>query len=414
MMTNEGTMTLSDTSLLAVTGSFNNYAKLYMIGQAVLQNNGRVMNSSTNTPKTALLDNNATFINTGDFTNNAPFYNRNSFQNQQAGTVYLIDLFDSPGNVINYGAFVNTDSLVIRGRFDNNAGGRLSNSRNYIIIMNSGLLSNTPNGIVINGIGLTVASEKALAPLQYSYLINYGGFSNGGYLTNNSTMINQNFFDNYSPGRNPMNTDSYFTNNSQFTNTGRINNLGFIINSGFGVIQHNAKVFNNIFVIRNNGRLTIASDATFAISAGFCTNGYLIDNQGTMTCANQLILVNYFAASILGFSGPYLNYKVTTQPSNVTVPTNGTAAFTVATSGTQVAYQWQVSTDQGFTWTDLTNGSNYSGVTTASLRITNTPGSFNNYMYRAHVTGPQTGNDGDSDRATLTVSGNLKPFALKQ
>ena len=65
----------------------------------------------------------------------------------------------------------------------------------------------------------------------------------------------------------------------------------------------------------------------------------------------------------------------------------GTAAFTVGTnitSGT-VSYQWQVSTDNGFTFSNITNGGVYFGANTATLSVTNPPTSMNNYLYRCEV-----------------------------
>jgi hypothetical protein len=58
-----------------------------------------------------------------------------------------------------------------------------------------------------------------------------------------------------------------------------------------------------------------------------------------------------------------------------------TTTFTSNLTG--ASYQWQVDTGIGFT--NLVNGTNYSGVNTASLQVINSPSSFTHYRYRAIV-----------------------------
>jgi len=66
----------------------------------------------------------------------------------------------------------------------------------------------------------------------------------------------------------------------------------------------------------------------------------------------------------------------------------GTATFTVATaSGASYTYQWQVSTDGGSTWTNVSDDTNYSGSATATLLLSNIDLSFDNYKYQCLVTG---------------------------
>ncbi len=76
-------------------------------------------------------------------------------------------------------------------------------------------------------------------------------------------------------------------------------------------------------------------------------------------------------------------------PANQTICTDKVATFTVAvTAGTGPhSYQWQVSTNNGVSWTNVANGGVYSGATTATLTITAPPVSMNGYQYRAIVTG---------------------------
>ena len=63
--------------------------------------------------------------------------------------------------------------------------------------------------------------------------------------------------------------------------------------------------------------------------------------------------------------------SITTQPQNAsaTVGQSSPVSFTVTASGSGLSYQWQVSTDNGATFTDLTNGSGVSGAITSTLKL---------------------------------------------
>jgi len=65
----------------------------------------------------------------------------------------------------------------------------------------------------------------------------------------------------------------------------------------------------------------------------------------------------------------------------------GNASFGVSLAiPTGATYQWQVSTNNGSSWTNLSNGSFYSGVTDSILQITNPIYSMNGYLYRCLAT----------------------------
>ena len=72
---------------------------------------------------------------------------------------------------------------------------------------------------------------------------------------------------------------------------------------------------------------------------------------------------------------------ITTQPSNKTQAIGTTAKFTVAATGVNVAYQWQVSTDDGANWKN--SGSTGNKTTTLSIPVT---AARNGYKYRCKVT----------------------------
>ncbi len=64
----------------------------------------------------------------------------------------------------------------------------------------------------------------------------------------------------------------------------------------------------------------------------------------------------------------------------------GNASFGVSLAiPTGATYQWQVSTNNGSSWTNLSNGGFYTGVTDSILQITNPTYSMNSYLYRCVV-----------------------------
>ena len=94
---------------------------------------------------------------------------------------------------------------------------------------------------------------------------------------------------------------------------------------------------------------------------------------------------------------------IATQPLDQTIILNATANFDV--TGTSPVYQWQLSINGGVSYGNISNGINYSGATTSTLTITNTPASFDGHMYRVVLSSPGYACDGNitSDGALLTL-----------
>lgn len=122
---------------------------------------------------------------------------------------------------------------------------------------------------------------------------------------------------------------------------------------------------------------------------------------------------------------------ITGNPPNRTICVGASTTFSIsATNAT--GYQWQVNTGAGFT--NLVNGAPYSGVTTATLTITNATAAMNGYQYRCVATGvgsatsnlatlavPSTTvttiaqsnvtcNGGNNGSATVSASGSFPPY----
>lgn len=150
--------------------------------------------------------------------------------------------------------------------------------------------------------------------------------------------------------------------------------------SGFAPLVNNAN-FNNV------------NTATLTINATTAQNGSYrcIVGNGCMSVTSITAVVNVYPAP-----------SVTTQPKPVVTCQGINAYFTVGATGTGLTYQWQVSTNSGNTWANLTETLPYAGVTSSSLSIFGALNSFNNNQYRCYVSGlcsPSVASDG----AVLTV-----------
>lgn len=92
---------------------------------------------------------------------------------------------------------------------------------------------------------------------------------------------------------------------------------------------------------------------------------------------------------------------ISAHPQNAIACTNGNASFSVTATGTSLGYQWQLSTDGGTTW------NNISGATAASYSVTNVTAAMNNYRYRVIVSGTCAPTSLQSNAAILTVNNSI-------
>jgi len=76
---------------------------------------------------------------------------------------------------------------------------------------------------------------------------------------------------------------------------------------------------------------------------------------------------------------------ITQQPTDIAICTDKVGSFTAAVTGTSPTHNWQVSTNNGNTWTNVTNGGVYAGANTGTLTISAPPVSMSGYLYRDSV-----------------------------
>ena len=80
--------------------------------------------------------------------------------------------------------------------------------------------------------------------------------------------------------------------------------------------------------------------------------------------------------------------EIVNQPFDKTICSDSSTSFSVSSTGMSLLYQWQISTDGGSTWSDLSNGGTgpeYAGTTTWNLSVSNVPVTCNGYKYRVNV-----------------------------
>lgn len=155
--------------------------------------------------------------------------------------------------------------------------------------------------------------------------------------------------------------------------------------TGFGTITYQWQVSTNSGVswsnISNGG---IYSGAT----------GTILTLTGATTALNG----NWYRAVISGSCSPAANTNpatltvniaptVTGNPSDATICPNGNTSFTCSGTGSGITYQWQVSTNGGVSFSNITNGGVYSNATTTTLNITGAPATMNGYRYRCIISG---------------------------
>lgn len=147
----------------------------------------------------------------------------------------------------------------------------------------------------------------------------------------------------------------------------------------------------------SNGESTafpLSSNPTFTITGTGTRTAYLRARRTDGGC---------WSAGNKSASGTvYAVPGITLQPINRFIAPNANTTFSATASGTVTSRQWQVSTDNGGTWANITNTAPYSGTTTATLSITNATTALHQNQYR--MVASNNGCSIESDAATLSLT----------
>jgi hypothetical protein len=178
----------------------------------------------------------------------------------------------------------------------------------------------------------------------------------------------------------PVNTTGCTGGNATFSTTATGSGLTY----NWQVSTDAGTTWNNVSPSATTAILTLTG-----LTAGMNNNQYRCVVAGTCTSVG----INSNAATLS------LNTSIiiSSQPASTALCAGVNASFSISASGTGLTQQWQVSTDGGATW------SNISGATSTSLNLTAVTTSMNNNKYRAVLNGTCTSNLNSSE-ATLTVN----------
>ncbi len=142
------------------------------------------------------------------------------------------------------------------------------------------------------------------------------------------------------------------------------------------------------------------SGTPIQVTPGVTTTYTIVSVTGSNGCAGS----GNSGSAVITVTPPP---SISTQPANRTICSGQNTTFTVAAApplGT--TYQWQISTNGGTSYSNLTNAAPYSGVTTATLTITGATTALNLNRYRVVVTGVCPPNTVTSTGAILFVNAN--------
>jgi len=108
----------------------------------------------------------------------------------------------------------------------------------------------------------------------------------------------------------------------------------------------------------------------------------LTNGDGTVTAASYPTPADNDTNMVLDFQEAGAAPTVNTQPTDQRVFIDNDGTFSLADAGTD-NYQWQVSSDGGITFNDISDGTEYSGTQSGSLTIVSPDLDKNGYLYRA-------------------------------
>ncbi len=151
--------------------------------------------------------------------------------------------------------------------------------------------------------------------------------------------------------------------------------------------------------ISNGGFYAGATTGTLSIiGATAALNGSAYRLVATGNCVPVAANSNCVSLTVISAA------TVNRQPADTIVCTNSIATFTGAGSGINPVYQWQVSTNGGSAWANITNTAPYSGTTTGTLTINPAAASLSNYMYRVQVSNTTCAVKANSNAGMLTLN----------
>jgi Zn-dependent metalloprotease len=161
------------------------------------------------------------------------------------------------------------------------------------------------------------------------------------------------------------------------------------------------------------------SGNSFSHDTGAPTCGLRVQVKGQFTSAGAaqgtaIMTIHSDASCAIGCDGSNIAVgwsatagapAISSQPKDRSAAAGGTVVFGVDATGTPApAYQWQISTDGGTSYNNLTNVAPYSGVTTSTLTVTGVSPGLNGARYRAVVSNAAGSATSDGARLAILAS----------
>lgn len=198
-----------------------------------------------------------------------------------------------------------------------------------------------------------------------------------------------------------------------FTDTATVTNaswqqVAYVVNRTSGVVNF---YLNGVAQpsAANAIRTDFGTNQTWWIGSMSGSNYWLNADVGLLKIftsnLNQADITSEYSSGATRYGLP-VTPTISTNPANATTPSGSTSTFTTSASisdGGSLSYQWQVSTDSGSTWSNVSSGT---GGTSNSYTTPATSISMSGYQYKVIVTNTLSGNTSTaiSAAATLTVT----------
>jgi endoglucanase len=111
----------------------------------------------------------------------------------------------------------------------------------------------------------------------------------------------------------------------------------------------------------------------------------------TISVTTPILTAGQHKMRIVETTGGYNFNYVTFLVNTAEACANANSIFVAAAQIPGTTYQWQVSTNNGSSYTNISNGALYSGVATDTLTLNNAPSTMYAYLYRCTVNGSTAG-----------------------
>jgi len=147
----------------------------------------------------------------------------------------------------------------------------------------------------------------------------------------------------------------------------------------------------NYFDVDSDGDGCSDANEAYGLATADGADGNMYYGVGAPPAVNPdgtVIGASYTGTTTAVTSPPLAN--ITTQPLDQSTDVAGSATISVIVSGGTPSFQWQESTDDGATWSDIVNGGIYSNATTASLTLTGVTALMDGYDYQVEIEDPSS------------------------